>query len=164
MTANESLLLMRDSGPSPEAEITRDIVKHGLIVAPILVAVSSLLWGSRGAWSSLFGLFLVLCNFMVAAGLVAFTARISFALMMTVSLVGYLGRLGLVALAVMLVRDQSWVDLMALGLTIVVMHLGLLFWEMRYVSASPAFPGLRPKSPAGTTSNETSISTEKVSA
>ena len=37
----------------------------------------------------------------------------------------------------------------ALGLTIIVTHLGLLFWELRYVSASLAFPGLKP-SPAST--------------
>lgn len=162
MTANRNLLLMRDTGPSPEAEITRDIVKRGLIAAPVLVALSSLLWGSRGAWSSMYGLGLVLCNFMIAAGLVAFTARISYALMMTATLVGYLLRLGVLAIAVMLVRNESWVDLMALGLTIVVMHLGLLFWEMRYVSASLAYPGLRPTSAAGKLSNEQSVVTEKV--
>jgi hypothetical protein len=47
-------------------------------------------------------------------------------------------------LAVWVVRDASWVELVPLGLTIVVTHLGLLFWEMRYVSATLAFPGLKP--------------------
>lgn len=112
----------------------------------------------------MYGLGLVLCNFMIAAGLVAFTARISYALMMTATLVGYLLRLGVLAIAVMLVRNESWVDLMALGLTIVVMHLGLLFWEMRYVSASLAYPGLRPTSAADKLSNEQSVMTEKVGA
>ena len=32
----------------------------------------------------------------------------------------------------------------ALGITVLVTHLGLLFWELRYVSASLAFPGLKP--------------------
>ena len=31
-----------------------------------------------------------------------------------------------------------------LGATLVVSHLGLLLWETRYVSASLAFPGLKP--------------------
>lgn len=151
---NTSVLSMRDTGPSPEAQITRDIVKRGLIAAPVLIAASWLVWGVDGAWSSAFGLGLVLCNFMIAAGLVATTARISYALMMAATLFGYVLRLGLIALAVMLVRDQTWVDLMALGLTLVVMHLGLLFWEMRYVSATLAFPGLRP------TASESRHSTE----
>jgi hypothetical protein len=34
----------------------------------------------------------------------------------------------------------------ALGITVIVTHLGLLFWELRYVSASLAFPGLKPAS------------------
>jgi hypothetical protein len=141
---NPSVLAMRDTGPSPEAQITRDIVKRGVIAAPALVTASWLIWGTDGAWSSGYGLGLVLCNFMIAAGLVATTARISYALMMAATLFGYIVRLGIVALAVMLVRNEPWVDLMALGLTLVISHLGLLFWEMRYVSATLAFPGLKP--------------------
>jgi hypothetical protein len=146
---NTSVLAMRDTGPSPEAQITRDIVRRGLIAAPVLIVSSWLAWDANGAWSSAYGLALVLCNFMIAAGLVATTARISYALMMAATLVGYVLRLGLIALAVMLVRTEPWVDLMALGLTLIVMHLGLLFWEMRYVSATLAFPGLRPTAVAG---------------
>ena len=41
-------------------------------------------------------------------------------------------------------KDQPWIDLVALGVTMLVTHLGLLFWELRYVSASLAFPGLKP--------------------
>jgi len=59
-------------------------------------------------------------------------------------LFGYLIRLGLIALGVFLVRDVSWVSLPALGITIIVSHLGLLFWEMKFIAASLAFPGLRP--------------------
>ena len=32
----------------------------------------------------------------------------------------------------------------ALAILMLVTHLGLLFWELRYVSASLAFPGLKP--------------------
>ena len=35
--------------------------------------------------------------------------------------------------------------LVPFGVTIIVTHLGLLFWETRYVSASLAFPALKPK-------------------
>ena len=38
-------------------------------------------------------------------------------------------------------------SLPALGTTLVVTHLGLLFWEMRYVSLSLAHPGLKPRRP-----------------
>jgi hypothetical protein len=143
---NPSVLAMHDTGPSPEAQITRDIVKRGLIAAPALITVSWLIWGTAGAWSSAYALGLVLCNFMIAAALVATTARISYALMMAATLFGYILRLGIIALAVMLVRNESWVNLLPLGLTLVITHLGLLFWEMRYISATLAFPGLKPVS------------------
>ncbi len=64
--------------------------------------------------------------------------------MMAATMFGYILRLGLIALAVMLVRNEPWVDLLALGLTLIITHLGLLFWEMRFVSATLAFPGLKP--------------------
>jgi hypothetical protein len=52
--------------------------------------------------------------------------------------------MGLVTLVVLLIKDESWIDLTALGVCILVTHLGLLFWELRYVSASLAYPGLKP--------------------
>jgi hypothetical protein len=64
--------------------------------------------------------------------------------MMGAVLFGYLARLGLIFLAVLLVRDASWISLAALGTTIIVTHLGLLLWELKYVALSLAHPGLKP--------------------
>jgi hypothetical protein len=97
-----------------------------------------------GVSSVAFAVGLVLINFLLASALVAVTAPISLALMMGAILFGYLLRLGLIAIAILLVKDADWVNLSALGITIIVTHLGLLFWEMKYVAASLAFPGLRP--------------------
>jgi hypothetical protein len=81
---------------------------------------------------------------MLAAGIIAAAARISYAVMLGSMLFGYLLRSAIVAFAIFVVRDAAWVELIALGLTVVVSHIGLLFWEMRYVSASLAYPGIRP--------------------
>ena len=140
-----SILSMRDTGPAPEAAIVRDIIKHGLIAAPVLIAVSAAIWGTHGAYSCAYALAIVFGNFGLAAALVAYAARISYALMMASMLFGYLLRLALVAVAVFVVRQSSWVELIPLGLTIILAHLGLLFWELRYVSLSLAYPGLKPK-------------------
>lgn len=156
MTDKYTVLAMKDTGPSPEAQIGRDLVRRGLVVAPLLVAASWLAWGSTGAWSSAYGVALVLTNFIVAAGLIALAARVSYAMMLGAMLFGYLVRLALVALAIYLVRNAAWVDLVALGITVVVTHTGLLFWEMRYISASLAFPGLRPQ-PHSTNNAEASV-------
>ena len=136
---------MHDTGPAPEAAIVRDIIKRGMFVAPIMIGLSALIWGVNGGWSSAYGLAIVLGNFAVAAWMVSYTAKISYALMMGATLFGYIFRLAVIAAAVFLVRNASWTELVPLCMTIVISHVGLLFWELRYVSLSLAFPGLKPK-------------------
>ena len=140
----------RLEGPAPEVAVSRDMIKRGLIVAPVLIAVCAVIWGVDGAWSSAYGIAIVLANFALAAGLIAFTARISLGLMMGATLFGYLLRLGLIFVAVWLVRDAPWISIPALGSTIIVTHLGLLFWEMKYVALSLSSPGLKPSRPEPT--------------
>jgi hypothetical protein len=132
-------------GPAPEVAVSNDMVKRGLLVAPLLIAVCGLIWGVDGAASSAYGIAIVLVNFALAAGIVAFTARISLGVMMAAVLFGYLLRLALIFLAVYLVKDTGWISLPALGATIIFTHLGLLVWEMKYVAMSLAYPGLKPR-------------------
>lgn len=134
----------RLEGPAPEVGVSRDIVRRGVIVAPVLIAVCGVIWGMDGAWSSAYAIAIVLVNFALAAAFIAVTARISLTLMMAAILFGYLVRLGLIFLAVYLVRDAGWISLPALGTSIIVTHLGLLVWEMKYVALSLAHPGLKP--------------------
>ena len=89
----------------------------------------------------------MLVNFLLSALLISSTAKISLGLMMGATLFGYLIRLGLIMLAVLLVKDASWISLPALGATIIVTHLGLLLWELKYVAISLAHPGLKPARP-----------------
>ena len=135
---------MAAQGQSPEVSISKDLVKRGLIAAPLVVLGGAIAAGVDGAWSSAFALGLILLNFSIAAWLIAVTARISLALMMGAILFGYILRLALITVAVLLVKDMSWVSIPVLGVAIIVTHLGLLFWEMKYVAASLAFPGLKP--------------------
>ena len=132
-------------GPSPEVSVSTDMVKRGLLVAPLLIAVCGLIWGVDGAASSAYGIAIVLVNFALAAGIVAFTAKISLRVMMAAVLFGYLVRLALIFLAVYVVKDTGWISFPALGATIIFTHLGLLVWEMKYVAMSLAYPGLKPQ-------------------
>jgi hypothetical protein len=131
-------------GPAPEVKISKDIVRRGLIIAPVLIAICGFIWGLDGAYSSAYGVAIVLVNFLMAAGLIALSARISLGMMMGAILFGYLIRLGLIFLAVYAVHEAGWISLPALGATIIVTHLGLLVWEMRYLAISLAHPGLKP--------------------
>jgi ATP synthase I chain len=135
-------------GPAPEVTVSTDMIKRGLMVAPVLIAICGVLWGLDGALSCAYGIAVVLLNFALAALLISSTARISLGLMMGAVLFGYLIRLGLIFLAVFLVKDAGWISLPALGATIIVTHLGLLVWEMKYVALSLAHPGLKPSRPS----------------
>ena len=130
---------------SPEIEIARDMVRRALPVAPVLLLVCGLIWGVDGALSSAYGLALVLLNFLLAAALLSWAARISPTMLMAATLGGFLVRMCLIVAAVLLVRHTSWAVMAPLLGTILVTHVGLLMWETRYVSMSLAYPGLKPR-------------------
>ena len=145
MSAELSFVTGEIDGPAPEGVIVRDMLRKLALAGPVMVLVFGLIWGVDGALSTAYGLAIVVVNFSLAAAFLAYSARISLGLMMFAALFGYLIRLGLILAAILLVRDASWVELAPLGITIIVAHLGLLFWEMKYISASLAFPALKPK-------------------
>lgn len=146
MTKKPAVVTHLDGEPV-EIKVSADMVKRGLVVAPVIVAIAGVIWGADGAWSAAFAIVLVLVNFLVSAALISYTAKISLALMMGATLFGYLIRLGLIMLAVLLVKDAGWISLPALGATIIVTHLGLLLWELKYVAITLAHPGLKPARP-----------------
>jgi hypothetical protein len=136
---------IRVEGPSPAMSVAWDLAKRSLWIAPVIVFGAAAIWGLDGVYSTLYALAIVVVNFLFSAYLLAVTGRINAALMAGAALFGFLLRLALIFGAVMLVRDAWWVDLVPLGLTLILAHLVLLFWEMRYVSGTLAFPGLKPE-------------------
>lgn len=127
-----------------ERDIALDMVRRGVYAAPVLLIAAGIGWGWAGVASSAYGLALVFANFLLAAGLLGWAAKKGPNVLMAVAFGGFVLRMGLLVLAVQLVKDQAWVDTVPLGVTILVAYLGLLFWETRFVSASLAFPGLKP--------------------
>lgn len=146
MSTKPAIVTQLDGEPV-EVRVSADMVKHGLLVAPAVLGVAGLVWGTDGAWSAAYAMALVLVNFALSAALISWTARISLGLMMGATLFGYLVRLGLIMVAVLLVKDAGWISLPALGATIIVTHLGLLVWELKYVAITLAHPGLKPARP-----------------
>jgi hypothetical protein len=130
--------------PDVERQLAFDILRRGLWVAPAIVAAAAVMWGSDGAWSALVAVAVVLVNLALAAISLSWAAKRSLTLLMAVAMGGFLVRMGLVTAVMLAVRNQPWIDLVALGVTVLVTHLGLLFWELRYVSASLAYPALKP--------------------
>ena len=145
--AQTNALLSRLEGPAPALQIAVDMAKRAIWFLPVVVALGAY-WGINGVASAAYACAVVVVNFLLAAWLLAVTGRISFALMAGAAMFGYLLRLGLIFVAVMVVKDAAWVELVPLGLALIVTHLGLLFWELRFVSGSLAFPGLKPAPPS----------------
>ena len=138
------------AGDRVELQVSSDMVKRGLMAAPALILVGGLIWGVDGAWSTGYAIALVLVNFLLSALLIGWAARISLAALMGATLFGYLFRLALIFVAVFVVKDASWISIPAVGAAIIVTHLGLLVWELQYVSISLAYPGLKPSTPSST--------------
>ena len=127
-----------------EREIAFDMVKRGVWAAPVILVLATAIWGTQGTASASIAVVLVAVNLVLAAVGLSWAAKISLTAIMAVSLGGFAVRMALVCGVLLAVRHASWVNLTALGVTVLVTHLGLLFWELRYVSASLAFPGLKP--------------------
>jgi hypothetical protein len=133
-----------DPTVTPEKDIALDMLRRGLPMAPVLVLVG-LAWGVHGALSAGFGVAVVLVNLMLSAASMAYAGKYGPTAVMAAALGGFAVRMLLVVLVLAAVHNQPWVEAVPLGLTIVITHLGLLLWETRYVSASLAYPALKPR-------------------
>jgi hypothetical protein len=128
-----------------ERDIARDLVKHGLLLAPLVILLAGIVSGWDGTASAAIAFAIVCVNFTLAAVSVGWAAKISPAAIGGVALGGYVVRLGLILAALIGLRHVSWIVLPWLGFTLVGAHLALLAWETRYVSLQLASPGLRPR-------------------
>jgi hypothetical protein len=131
--------------PAVETEIAADMVKRVIPAAPFIILVAGLLGGTKGAWSAALAVLVVTVNFLLAAVSLSWAARSGPMALMATAFGGFLVRMGLLTGVILAVRHAPWINLPAFAITILATHLGLLFWETRYVGASLAFPGVKPK-------------------
>jgi hypothetical protein len=139
----------REHELEPEKDLAFDMAKRALPLAPFIILVAGLLQGSDGVWTAMLAIAVVVANLLLSAFMLSWAARISPTALMGAALAGFIVRMLLVTGVVLAVRHQPWIDLPTLAVTILGTHLALLFWEMRYVSASLAYPSLKPKEAPG---------------
>jgi len=130
--------------PPVERELVFDIAKRGLVVAPAIIAIAAVARGGAGAASAGVAVAIVLLNLALSGAILSWAARTSLNLLMIAALGGFLLRMGLVVVVIAAIRHEPWVDLPTLAVTLLLTQLGLLFWETKYVSATLAYPGLKP--------------------
>jgi hypothetical protein len=135
--------------PLVEREVALDIVRRGLMVSPLVLAIAGAIRGWNGVSSAAIALGIVLVYFLAAAAIMTRAAKSGPTAIGAAALGGYVLRLAVILVALVLLRHQPWIDLPTLGFVIVGTHLGLLVWEMKYVSLTLAAPGLKPARPSG---------------
>ena len=134
--------------PLVEREVALDIVRRGVMVSPLVLLIAAVR-GWDGVASAAIALGIVLVNFLAAAAIMTRAAKSGPTAIGAAALGGYVLRLAVILVALVLLRHQPWIDLPTLGFVIVGTHLGLLVWEMKYVSLTLAAPGLKPARPTG---------------
>ena len=109
--------------------MARHTVARAVYVAPVLILIFAIIGGWQGAWSSAFGLVVVVANFLLAGALLSVSARISLQAYHAAALFGFFLRLLLFVGAVYVISVTVEVDRLAFGITAVVSYLALLVLE-----------------------------------
>jgi ATP synthase protein I len=143
-----------DAIPAVEREIAKDIVKRGLLIAPLVIVAGGIFRGTEGALGAAIGTAIVLANFWISAYAVDRVVGTTPARIGIVSVVSYVLRIGTIVAALFILRNVDAIDFATLGITLVGMHLLLLTWEAPHISMTLGAPGLKPGAPVTTTGEQ----------
>ena len=118
----------------PERELIRRIAPFALPVAGLAFVLGALIGGADAGWSAVIGIVVVAGNF-VANGLsVAWAARISPVILYAVALGGFVFRLIVITVALLLMQQVSWFSTVAFIAALVPATVALLIVEMKLLS------------------------------
>ena len=112
-----------------EATIAKHTAQRAVFLGPVILAVFWATRGLDGLIAAAIGLAVVVGNFLLAGGMLSVAARISLSLYHAAALFRFFLRLGLIALAVLIISRLVELDRLAFGVSVVVAYLGLLTWE-----------------------------------
>jgi ATP synthase protein I len=120
------------------AEPEREAVRRALPWAPVALllsfALGRIFGGADAAWSAAIAVVIVFVNFVAAALSVAWAAHISPAILFAVAMGGFLVRLIVYTVALVLLNTLTWFSPVAFALTLVPVMIGLLVLEARTLS------------------------------
>ena len=114
-----------------ELDLAKSTVRRAVVVGPILVAIAWLIRGWDGAWSAALGVAIVVGYYLISGTFLAMAARISFAAYYAGALLGFIVRLGLIAVTMYLLAKILPVDRVVLGVSVVVAYVALLILEVK---------------------------------
>jgi hypothetical protein len=112
-----------------EMTLAAHTCRRALVVAPALVAV---VWGVRGpgaVWGALVGVAIVVANFLLAGWMLSAAIRRRPYLLPAAAMAGFVVRLGLVALALILITRFIAIDRVSVAMSVMASYVVLLCWE-----------------------------------
>jgi len=112
-----------------EATLARDLSKRALVVGPLVVLGAWVLRGGGGAVAGAIAVAIVVANFLVSGIALSAAARISLTFYHAAALAGFLLRLVLITVVMVVVARLFDIDRMAFGVAAVVTYLVLLTLE-----------------------------------
>jgi ATP synthase protein I len=118
----------------PEREAIRRVLPLAPIALIVATVVAGLIGGTDAAWSAGIAVVIVFLNFIAAAVSVAWAARISPTILFAVALGGFVVRLMIYTIALVLLNTLEWFSPLAFALTLVPVTVGLLVIEARALS------------------------------
>jgi ATP synthase protein I len=118
----------------PERELVRRVLPFVPLVAVAAFLIGYAIGGSGVAWSAVIGVVIVTANFLTFALSIAWAATISPTMLAIVALGGYLVRLIVFTLALVLLTKLSWFSPVAFALTLVPATIALLVYEAKILS------------------------------
>jgi hypothetical protein len=128
-----------------EREIAVDLAKKAAIVTPIVVIGLGIWRGPDAALGAFLALALVTVNFLASAAILGWAAKHAPHALAGVAMLSFLGRLVVITIIGAGIKQLEFVDFTVFAITLVIAYLALLFWELRSISLTLAYPGLKPK-------------------
>ena len=127
-----------------EARMSRHMLALGVPLAAVAVAVSTIIAGSAGFWSSLIAVLIVLVNLGLVGYLISKASASSPVAAMATALASFFVMLVALTIFVVLFHRSHWMNLRIFGISMIALHLVLVGVEARKVSGRLAFSGFYP--------------------
>ena len=122
------------TGPEPERALIRRVSPFAVPAAFVAYAVGALVAGADAGWSAAIAIVIVYLNFVANALSIAWAASTSPTLVSIVALGGYVVRLIVYTVALVLLNQLSWFSPVAFALALVPAIVALLVFEAKALS------------------------------
>jgi ATP synthase protein I len=122
------------TAPEPERALIRRVSPFVVPAALLAYVVGALFGGADAGWSAVIAVVLVYLNFVANALSISWVASVSPTLVSIVALGGYVVRLIVYTIALVLLNQLSWFSPVAFALTLVPTVVALLVYEAKALS------------------------------